>query len=194
MDRRVADVVERAQRGADVGGLIGPLEADAAVAERDLIVAAATRRDDDRDRARALALRSELAARAEAMGPVVDACVAAVSPAPVLGVPRVEALGPVPDDAAAVDAYLERLADVGRALDRVEQAYRAPVAELADLRALLEAYRAKASATGLDARPEVSGMYRLAADVVGDAPADLDRARAAVAAFRTLLDPQTRGT
>jgi hypothetical protein len=37
-------------------------------------------------------------------------------------------------------------------------------------------------------------MYRLAADVVGDVPADLDRARAAVAAFRTLLDPQTRGT
>jgi hypothetical protein len=194
MDRRVADVVERARRGADVGGLTGPLETDAAVAERDLIVAAATRRDDDRDRARALALRSELAARAEAMGPVVDACVAAVSPAPVLGVPRVEALGPVPDDAAAVDAYLERLADVGRALDRVEQAYRAPVAELADLRALLDAYGAKASATGLDARPEVSGMYRLAADVVGAAPTDLDRARAAVAAFRTLLDPQTRGT
>lgn len=194
LDLRVGELVERARRGADVGGLIGPLEADAAVAERDLIVAAATRRDDAKDRATAEALRAELAHRAAALGPVVEECVAAVSPAPVLGVPRVEALGPVPADAAAVDAYLDRLADVSRALDRVEQAYRAPLAELADLRAMLGAYRAKAASTGLDARPEVSGMYALVSDVLGAAPTDLDRARAALAAFRTLLEPSTRGT
>ena len=194
LDLRVGELVERARRGADVGGLIGPLEADAAVAERDLIVAAATRRDDAKDRATAESLRAELAHRAAALGPVVDECVAAVSPAPVLAVPRVEALGPVPAQAPAVDAYLDRLAAVSRALDRVEQAYRAPLAELADLRGMLGAYHSKAASTGRDAWPEVSGMYRLASDVLGAAPTDLDRARAAVAAFRTLLDPPTRGT
>lgn len=194
LDLRVGELVERARRGADVGGLIGPLEADAAVAERDLIVAAATRRDDAKDRATAEALRAELALRATALGPVVEECVAAVSPAPVLAVPRVESLGPVPADPSAVDAYLDRLADVSRALDRVEQAYREPLAELADLRGMLGAYQSKAASTGLDARPEVSGMYELASDVLGAVPTDLDRARAAVAAFRVLLDPPTRGT
>lgn len=194
LDLRAGELVERARRGADVGGLIGPLEADAAIAERDLIVAAATRRDDAKDRATAESLRAELAHRAAALGPVVDECVAAVSPAPVLAVPRVEALGPVPADAAAVDAYLDRLAAVSRALDRVERAYRAPLAELADLRGMLGAYHSKAASTGRDAWPEVSGMYRLASDVLGAAPTDLDRARAAVAAFRTLLDLPTRGT
>ncbi len=35
-----ADVTDRAQRGADVGGMLGPLENDAARLERDLIVGA----------------------------------------------------------------------------------------------------------------------------------------------------------
>ncbi len=193
LDRRLGAVLDKAQRGADVGGLVGPLESEVALMERDLIVGAATRRDDARDRARAESLRAELADRADDVARVVDACVAAVRPAPVLGVPRVAALGPVPEEAAAVDAYLRRLADVGRALDRAAEAYRAPVAELADLRAVLDAYRAKAEATGLGSRAEVTGLHALARAVVDEVPADLDRARAVVAAYRTLLDPPARG-
>ena len=193
LDRRLGAVVDKARRGADVGGLVGPLESQVALMERDLIVGAATRRDDGRDRARAESLRAELADRADAVARLVDVCVAAVRPAPVLGVPRVAALGPVPEDAEAVDAYLDRLVDVARALDRAEEAYRAPLAELADLRAMLAAYRAKADTTGLSARAEVAGVHELAAAVVGQVPADLDRARAVVAAYRTLLDPPPRG-
>ncbi|MCV2393045.1 hypothetical protein OEB99_01875 [Actinotalea sp. M2MS4P-6] len=194
LDRRATDLVDRARRGADVGGMVGPLETDVAIAERDLIVAAATRRDAERDRARAEELRSRLAARGEAVAAVVDECVASVRPAPVLAVPRVEALGPVPGDPAAVEAYLDRLGDVARAMDVVERAYREPVAELSELRALLDGYRAKAAATGLDARPEVVGLAALAADVVDQRPADLDRSRAAVAAYRTLLAPPPDAT
>ncbi len=193
LDHRLGAVVDKAQRGADVGGLVGPLESEVALMERDLIVGAATRRDDGRDRERAEQLRTELADRADAVALLVAACVAAVSPAPVLGVPRVASLGPVPEEASAVAGYLERLADVGRALDRAEAVYRAPVAELADLRELLTAYRAKADATGLSARAEVAGMHALATAVVDQVPADLVRARAAVAAYRTLLDPPARG-
>ncbi len=193
LDRRLAAVVEKARRGADVGGLVGPLESEVALMERDLIVGAATRRDDERDRERAERLRAELADRADTVARLVEVCVAAVRPAPVLGVPRVAALGPVPQDSAALDAYLDRLVDVGRALDRAEQAYRAPLAELAELRALLDAYRAKAEATGLASRAEVSGLHALAAAVLAEVPAELDRARAVVAAFRTLLDPPVRG-
>ena len=52
----------RVQRGADVGGLLGPLEQDAARAERDLIVGASNRRAHAHDEARARALRAELEA------------------------------------------------------------------------------------------------------------------------------------
>ena len=67
LDTRVADVLARAKRGADVGGLLGPLEQDAARAERDLIVGASNRRADAHDEARARALRSELEARGAAL-------------------------------------------------------------------------------------------------------------------------------
>ena len=187
LDRRFADVAERAQRGADVGGLVGPLETDVALAERDLIVAGATRRDDERDRARAAVLRDELVRRAVRVAEVADACVARVRPAPLLAVPRAEALGEVPDDAAEVDAYLVRLGAVDRALTHAEEAYRAPLAELDGLRSLLDVYRAKAARTGRAAYPEVAEVYRQADAVLGETPADLPRARAVVAAYQILL-------
>lgn len=187
LDRRMAELTERAKRGADIGGLVGPLESEVALAERNLIVAHATRRDDERDRARALTLRAELVARAVTVARVADECVARVSPAPLLAVPRAEALGPVPQEPAAVDAYLGRLAAVDRALTHAEGAYRAPLEELGELGALLDAYHAKAAGTGRGDRPEVVEMYRQAAAVIGTVPVDLSRARAVVAAYQTLL-------
>jgi len=191
LDRRLTDVAARAQRGADVGGLVGPLETEAALAERDLIVAAATRRDDERDRVRAGALRTELLARAVQVTAVVDDAVARVLAAPTLAVPHVEALGPVPDDPLAVDAYLVRLATVARALALVEQAYSAPLAELADLNALLDVYHAKAAGTGRADQPEVAEMYKQSRAVLAETPTDLARARAVVAAYQTLLGGST---
>lgn len=193
LERRLTELTGKAQRGADVGGLVGPWETDAAVAERDLIVAAATRRDAERDRARAEARRADLIARAEAVARTADACVARVRPAPTLGIPRVEALGPVPSDRAAIDAYLTRLDAVGRALAQAEEAYSAPLAEVDRLRALLDLYRAKAEGTGLTIRLEVREMYRLAGAVVHDTPTDLPRARAVLAAYQALLGDASIG-
>lgn len=194
LDRRLADVVQQARRGADVGGLVAPLEADAARCERDLIVAAATRRDDERDRSRAHALRAELVALGERVAGVADTCVAQVRPAPTLGVPRVESLGPVPDDAAAVDAYLVRLSAAARALAFAENAYAAPVRERDELRHLLDLYRAKAAATGRDHDPEVAQLHAQARAVLHQTPTDLGRARAVVAAFQLLLTAHPGGT
>ena len=99
LDTRTADVLARAKRGADVGGLLGPLEQDAARAERDLIVGASNRRAHAHDEARARALRAELEARGAALRDLAARCVAQVAPAPRLAVPDVSALGPVPDRA-----------------------------------------------------------------------------------------------
>lgn len=188
LDRRLTDVVERARRGADVGGLLGPLDVDVATCERDLIVGAARARDDERDHARAVAWRDELAGRAAEVRTLVATCVAQVTPAPVLGVPDVAALGPVPDDAAAVDAYLERLGTVERALAHVAAAYGAPVTELAGLRGLLEASDAQATAQGRAALPEVAALARVGAQLLSTPPVDLPRLRALAGAYRVLLE------
>jgi hypothetical protein len=187
LDRRLEELTEKARRGADVGGLVGPLESDAALAERDLIVGAATRRDDERDLRLAYDLRERLRARASAVAEVAERCVAQVSPAPRLAVPQVQALGAVPALAADVDAYLARLRDVERALAMAEQAYTAPLAERDELGSRLEAYRAKAIGTGRATDEEVAAMYDQAHRLVTAVPADLPRVRLAVAAYQTLL-------
>ncbi|MEP7369273.1 MAG: hypothetical protein ABI662_06440, partial [Dermatophilaceae bacterium] len=123
LDARLVEMVDKAKRGADVGGLVGPLEADAARVERDLIVGSATRTEAVRDVKRADQLRAELEARGAAIRDLAARCVAAVTPAPRLAVPDVAALGPVPQSTAEVGAYLTRLATVSRALNLAHAAY-----------------------------------------------------------------------
>ena len=189
LDKRVADATARAQRGADTGGLIGPLETDIARAERDLIVGAANRRAEARDAARARALREELEARGVALRDLAARCVAEVTPAPRFAVPDVSALGGVPTTPAAVDAYLVRLDAVGRALTMAQDAYAAALSERDELRGRLEGYAAKAGTLGLDAASvgDLSELERRATEVLATKPADLDRARALLAAYQAYL-------
>jgi len=192
LDVRTADVLARIQRGADAGGLLGPLELDAARAERDLIVGASNRRAHAHDEARAKALRAELEARGAALRDLAARCVAQVSPAPRLAVPDVSALGPVPTDPAAVDAYLVRLDAVGRAMTMAQDAYASALSERDELRGTLGAYAAKAEArptspgSGLVAA-DLAELERRASDSLDREPADLVRARALVAAYLAYL-------
>lgn len=196
LDARIADVLSRVQRGADVGGLLGPLEHDAARAERDLIVGSSNRRADAHDEARARALRAELEARGAALRDLAARCVAQVAPAPRLAVPDVSALGPVPTDPAAVDAYLVRLDAVGRAMTVAQDAYASALSERDELRGRLGAYAAKAASLGasstssgwdLDAASDLEELERRGVDTLDREPVDLDRARALVAAYQAYL-------
>ena len=192
LDGRVGEVLARAQRGADVGGLLGPLEQDAARAERDLIVGASTRRANAHDEARARALRAELEARGAALRDLATRCVAQVAPAPRLAVPEVSALGPVPTDPAAVDAYLVRLDAVGRAMTMAQDAYASALSERDELRGTLGAYAAKAAAgrasSGQDlADDDLAEIARRATESLDREPSDLARARSLVAAYRAYL-------
>ena len=96
MARRLKEIADQAGRGGDVGGVLGPLEIDAATFERDLIVAASRRRDAAGKVELARRKRAELQAREEALTELVRRCVAAVHPAPHYAVPDVDALGPPP--------------------------------------------------------------------------------------------------
>jgi len=211
LDSRLGEMVEKAKRGADVGGLVGPLEADAARTERDLIVGSATRAEAIRDVARARELRAELEARGAAIRDLAARCVAAVTPAPRLAVPDVSALGPVPQAPAEVGAYLARLATVSRALNLAHAAYATALDERDELSARLEAYAVKATralgftapSTGTataDIADDLGELFRRAQDVLRSRPADMARARALVAAHQAYLASRgaptgmTRGT
>jgi len=210
LDARLVEMVDKAKRGADVGGLVGPLEADAARIERDLIVGSATRAEAARSVARARQLRAELEARGAAIRDLAAQCVATVSPAPKLAVPDVAALGPVPQSAAEVGSYLARLATVSRALNLAHGAYATAMDERSELRGRLEAYAIKATrvagrgnipGTGVgDVDDDLGELFRRAEDVLRTEPTDMARARALVAAHQAYLasrstpSGRTRGT
>ena len=204
LDARLAEIVDKAKRGADVGGLVGPLEADAARIERDLIVGSATRAEAARSVTRARQLRSELEARGAAIRDLAAQCVATVNPAPKLAVPDVAALGPVPQTVAEVDAYLARLATVSRALNLAHGAYATAMDERSELRGRLEAYAIKAArvaGTGTlsgagagDADDDLGELFRRAEDALRAEPTDMVRARALVAAHQAYLASRTTPT
>lgn len=190
------DLSARQQRGADVGGLLGPLENDVARMERDLIVAASRRSADARDEARAATRRAELEASGAALRDLADRCVAQVRPAPRHAVPDVATLGPVPSDPLEVDVYLRRLEAVGRAMSVAHDAYAAALSEREELHGLLQAYAAKASATTgassrsrleSDAVADLADLEARAQQVLSHEPVDLVRARALVAAYQAYL-------
>jgi hypothetical protein len=187
LDRRVADLAERAKRGADVGGLLGPLGLDAARNERDLIVGGANRRERAADVARARAVRTELDALGQAVRALADRCIAAVTPAPRLAVPDVTALGPVPNTASELESYLTRLDAVRRALGQAQSAYGSALERRDELAARLDAYQVKATSTGR-ASEDLAELYRRGREVLDAEPVNLVRLGALVAAYQTYLE------
>ncbi|NEA34191.1 hypothetical protein [Streptomyces sp. SID13031] len=193
LDRRVTDLTERAKRGADIGGLIGPLEIDAAHNERDLIVGAATRRERAADVARARAVRNELEAQGQAVRALADRCVAGVSPAPRLAVPDVTALGPVPNTPAELEKYLTRLDAVRRALGQAQTAYGSALERRDELAGRLDAYQVKAGSVSRSSgtTEDLAELYRRGRAVLDAEPVDLVRLGALVAAYQTYLGVTT---
>ncbi|MGW7684985.1 hypothetical protein ACWGID_29865 [Kribbella sp. NPDC054772] len=187
LDRRLTDLADRNKRGADIGGLIGPLELDAAKAERDLIVGAATRKERAADVARARALRSELEAQGTAVRALADKTVATVSPAPRLAVPDVTALGAVPNTPAELAKYLTRLDAVRRALGQAQAAYGAALGRRDELTQLLDAYQVKAASVA-PGNEDLAELYRRGRAVIEAEPVDLARLGALVAAYQAYLE------
>jgi len=182
LDRRLTDVTERAKRGADVGGLLAPLEFDASGTERDLIVGAGQRLDDAKDAQRAADLRQELLARSAAVSGLVDRCVAQVSPAPRLAVPDVRALGDIPAAADDVDAYLAKLDAVSRALTVVHTAYSGALAERDEVQGYAGALTAQVRAAGVS-DPDLEHLRTRLDTVLAATPTDMTTARALLAAY-----------
>ncbi len=175
--RRLKDLVEKAGRGGDVTGLLGPLDIDAATCERDLIVANARRRESAALLGRARSERAMMQTRQAELRLLADRCVATVDPAPRYAVPDVDRLGPVPNTADRLTPYLTRLEQVTRALTVAEQAYGEALGEYDGLRLRLQAYAAKAEAAGLGSDPGVAGALQAAWAALDRRPCPLVLAR-----------------
>ncbi len=185
---RTDDVAARVTRGGDVGGLLGPLENDAARFERDLIVGNAQRRDTRDQVAAAEEHRADLEAREGALERLARQAVRAVSPAPRNAVPDVSALGPVPSTPAELAAYQRRLDRVGAALSLAQERYAAALAERVELVALVDAYAAKAAAVGVAGRADVAAAEAQVREVLAREPAPVPVARRLVAAYQAWID------
>lgn len=191
---RTAELEAKRERGGDIGGLLGPLEIDAARYERDLIVGGARRRENRDALARARELTDELTMREQALRQLVGNAVAAVSPAPKYAVPDVAALGPVPNTRAAIDTYLGRLEQVSRAMQVVQDAYSGALTERDALAALVPALRAKAEALGHAGDPDFAALTATAERLLARRPAPVAVVRQVLPAAQALLDALAEGT
>lgn len=185
---RLTELEGKRERGGDIGGLLGPLEIDAARYERDLIVGGARRRENRDALARARELTDELTAQEEATRQLVAKAVAEVTPAPNYAVPDVAALGPVPNTRAAIDAHLARLGQVGKALQVVQEAYSGVLAERDAQTALVGALRVKAQALGHAGDPDFAALMDITGRLLARRPAPLAVVRQLLPAAQALLD------
>jgi len=184
---RLDQVTDRAERGADVGGMLGPIEVEATTFERDLIVGNARRRDARSKVLSARELRADLEAREQALTKLAAQCVATVDTAPRYAIPDVDALGSVPVTPDEIDGYLQKLDRVSQAMELAQHKYADALAQHSDLVALLDAYVAKAKAQGVAGNPDLVESERQARAVLARTPAPMSVAQQLVATYQTWL-------
>ncbi|MDO5682856.1 MAG: hypothetical protein Q4G46_08520, partial [Propionibacteriaceae bacterium] len=187
LSTRVAGMVERLDRGGDIGGLIGPAEIEAARFERDLIVGGVERREARGLVEKARELRSDLESRQAAMAQLVAQCVRRVVPAPRYAVPDPEALGPVPNTRTELEAYLEKLHRVGRAMQVVQDAYTQALQQHQDLVARLAGQRTRAVQLGFGDDQDLTALDALTTDILTREPSPVPLATELVEAFEVFV-------
>jgi len=185
--RRLRELADKASRGGDVAGMLGPMEIDAATFERDLIVNGARRRDAAALLQRARDQRADLEAREAALHNIVEECVRRVDPAPRYAVPDTAALGPVPNTLDQLEDYLRRLDQVSRAMTSAQTAYAKALHDHEELAARLEAYHAKAVATSMADIPDIAQSYQLARNALDQRPSRMVLASQLVTVYQTYL-------
>ncbi len=185
--RRLRELADKASRGGDVAGMLGPMEIDAATFERDLIVNGARRRDSAALVQRARDQRADLEAREAALHSIVEECVRRVDPAPRYAVPDTAALGPVPNTRDQLEDYLRRLDQVSRAMTIAQTAYAKALHDHEELAARLEAYHAKATATGMADIEDIAQAYELARNALDQRPSRMLLAGQLVTVYQTYL-------
>lgn len=168
---RANDLAAKSDRGGDIGGLIGPVEIQAATLERDLIVGNTKRRQAVDKLARARELRDALELREQALATLVQHVVTTVTPAPKYAVPDVSALGDIPSSASKLDAYLTKLGAVSNAMQVVQDAYGKALDAHTTLTERLAAELAAAQAAGVAGDADLAALAAVAQSFLTRRPA-----------------------
>lgn len=191
---------------AAVGARVDAVADAAELLERDLIKETSLR-------AAVQAAAADVAARVAALGAVqaqvqasADRCRDKIVGPPRIAVPDASVLGPVPSipsgpeepgawtaAAGRLAAYRARVDQVAAALAEAGRRFEAPLAERAELRGLLEAYRAKAGGAGLAEDPGLGELFEPARRVLWQAPCYLAGARPLVAAYERAVQMAVDG-
>lgn len=178
--------------GSDADGQalaeVGEIQSRLAAVERDAIVSAVSDAHEHADREQALAERAHLVARGEAVRSLAQRVLNDLRPAPRLGIPDVTALGEVPEEGEALDAYVSNLERVGRSLDQAHGTYSAALANYADLADRAERLAQTLAGCGAPTSVDLAGMLTAAKESLHTRPADIQRASALIAAQEAYLD------
>jgi hypothetical protein len=185
--QRVNNMVQRLDRGGDIGGMIGPAEIEAARFERDLIVGGVERREARGLVDKARELRDDLESRQAAMEQLVTQCVRRVVPAPRYAVPDPEALGPLPNTRPELEDYLEKLHRVGRAMQVVQDAYTQALQQHEDLVDRLAGQRSRAVRLGFGSNADLTALDALATDILTRRPSPVPLATELVEAYEVFV-------
>ncbi len=193
---RANDLAAKSDRGGDIGGLIGPVEIQAATLERDLIVGNTKRRQAVDKLARARELRDALELREKALADLVQHVVTTVAPAPKYAVPNVSALGDIPSSASQLDGYLTKLGAVSNAMQVVQEAYGKALDAHTALTARLATDVAAAQAAGVAGDADLAALAAVAQSFLTRRPAPAQVVTALLDAYADavqLLSPANPG-
>ena len=164
--------------------------------ERDLIKETALRTSVQAEATDLTARVAGLQLTEEQVRAAAEACRAKILHPPRIAVPDVSVIGPVPTipdgpqeqgawraARATLQAYRAKVDQVAAALAEAGRRFQGPLTERAELRGLLEAYRAKAGARGLAEDPSLGQAFERARVLLWRAPCDLAAARPLVTAY-----------
>ena len=123
LEQRLLLLQEKLRRGGDIAGFIEPLETDAALFERDLIVEGAQHREYEQLITQIQQLLATTIKRSQAASQLAERAIAAADKAPCYAIPDPRLLGDIPSDIPGLHVFEEKLSLVNKALDVVENAY-----------------------------------------------------------------------
>lgn len=200
---RFAERLEHAQaRLAELGGRedegvvgdLAPILSEIAAIDRGAITTRTTHAHQVAGREQATTERDHLLARGEAVRTLAEKVLNAINPAPRLGIPDVEALGEVPEEGPALEAYVGNLERVARALEQAHSTYAAALSEYADLADRAERLAHTLAGCGAPTSVDLAGMLTATKECLHTQPADVRRASALIAAQEAYLDMLRTGS
>lgn len=183
----------------EIGAGVAELANEAFALEALLVKEIGLRAAVTRDAAAAASTRSRLLSDEAAVRATAAEARVKIADVPSLAIPSVDSVGAPPavptaevdaapgswtEARARLDAYLTKLARVDAALKEAAARYGAGLAQRADLRGLLGAYRDRAQRCGLGEDDALAAQYESARTALYTAPCDTAAAEALVAAYQ----------